>query len=337
MEAEIFNNGVIREDGRYMKYTTFTRDRIIELGNRLRGIKLKNLVSDAKVVKAKIDIEREIGITLSWVEYFWLRTACQGVLDNNIGGDANGISINEFMERGKVNCAKLRKVLEGKLSAKYRDNSPNTMALLITLWGNGVEEKGRIYVEWNLKSWTLSLLDPAFKDFCFKLLHGRLYLNNVLSNFSDVQPWCTFCLSRKNKELRNRGILEDSPVHRLEIQRLERETVKHCLLEYALVRNTVYKTINKITKTVDRLITEKAYWEGGERVSKIETVISILTVRYIQFGIYRCRNRRSEPTVVSLYTEVMGLYEVLWRKVGWREALQSNHLFMREVLLEPNA
>ncbi len=127
----------------------------------------------------------------------------------------------------------------------------------------------------------------------------------------------------------------DSPVYRLEVQRLERETIKHCFLECALVRNTVYKTINKLTKTVDRRIFEKSYWEGGERVSKIETVISILTVRYIQFGIYRCRNRRSEPTVVSLYAEVMGLYEVLWRKVGWRESLQSSHLFLREVLLEP--
>ncbi len=258
-------------------------------------------------------------------------------MDNNIGGDTNGISISEFMDRGKINCAKLRKVLEGKLSVKYRNNSPNTMAPLITLWGNGVEEKGRIYVEWNLKSWTMSLLDPAFKDFCFKLLHGRLYLNNALSNFSDVQPWCAFCLSRKNKELRNRGILEDSPVYRLEVQCLERETLKHYLLECVLVRTTVCKTINKITKTVDRLISEKAYWESGERASKIETVISILTVRYIQFGIYKCRNRRSEPTVVSLYTEVMGLYEVLWKKAGWREALQNSHLVLRDILLEPNA
>ncbi len=128
--------------------------------------------------------------------------------------------------------------------------------------------------------------------------------------------------------------MEDSPVYRIEVQRLERETIKHCLLECDLVRNTVYKTINKLTKTVDRRIFEKAYWEGGERVSKIETVISILTVRYIQFGIYRCRNRRCEPTVVSLYDEVMDLYEVLWKKVGWRESLQFSHLFLRETLLE---
>jgi hypothetical protein len=81
-------------------------------------------------------------------------------------------------------------------------------------------------------------------------------------------------------------------------------------------------------------ILEKAYWEGGERVSKIETVISILIVRYIQFGIFRCRNRRSIPTVVSLYDEVKGLYEILWRKISWRESLQSSHIFLREVLLE---
>ncbi len=311
MEVEIFNNGIMTENGRYMEHAIFTGERIIELGNRLLRIKFKNLVLDTRVVKEKIDIEHVSSINLSWAEYFRLRTACQGIVNNNRGGESTGISISEFMERGKLNCAKLRRVIEGKLSERYMNNSPNTMASLATLWGIGVEEKGRIYVEWNLKSWTVSMLDPAFKDFCFKLLHGRLYLNNALSHFSDVQPWCTFCLTRKRRELRNRGILEDSPIYRTEVQRLERETIKHCFLECDLVRNTVvYKTINKITKTTDERILEKAYWEGGERVSKIETVISILIVRYIQFGIFRCRNRRSAPTVVLLYDEVMGLYEI---------------------------
>ncbi len=304
------------------------------MDNRLLGIKLKNLIMENRAVKEKVDIEQVTGINLSWVEYFRLRTACQGIVNNNRGGISPGISINEFMERGKLNCAKLRKVLEGKLSEKYMNNNPNTMASLGTLWGVGVEEKGRIFVEWNLKSWTVPMLDPAFKDFCFKLLHGRLYLNSALSHFMDVQPWCTFCLLRKRKELSNRGILEDSPVYRTEVQRLERETIKHCFLECDLVRNTVYKTINKITKTMNERILEKAYWEGGERISKIETLISILTVRYIQFGIYRCRNRRSVPTVVSLYDDVIGLFEIQWRKISWRECLQFSHMFLREVLLE---
>jgi hypothetical protein len=275
MEVEIFNNNVIKVNERHMEYEIFTRDRIIELGNRLNGIKLKNLVTIAKLVKAKVEIEREIEIALTWVEYFRLRTACQGILENTNGEDRKGLSIGEFMDRGKTNCAKLRKVLEGKLSETYRSNRPNTMASFIPLWGNGVEHKGRIFVEWNLKLWTMSILEPAFKDFCFRLLHGRLYLNNALSNFSDVQPWCTFCLAKKSKELRDRGILEDSPVYRLEVERLERETIKHCLLDCILVRTTVCKTINKITKTVDGQIIEKTYWEGGERISKIETVISI--------------------------------------------------------------
>jgi hypothetical protein len=161
--------------------------------------------------------------------------------------------------------------------------------------------------------------------------------NNALSNFSDVPPWCTYCLEKKRKELWDRGILEDSPVYRLEVERLERETIKHCLLECILVQTTVCKTINKITRTVDGQISEKTYWEGGERISKIETVISMLTVRYIQYGIYKSRNRRRIPTVVSLYEEVTGLYEILWKKLGWREFLQNNHVFLRETLLENNA
>jgi hypothetical protein len=82
---------------------------------------------------------------------------------------------------------------------------------------------------------------------------------------------------------------------------------------------------------------KKTYWEGGERISKIETVISILTVRYIQYGIYKSRNRRRVPTVVSLYAEVTGLYEILWKKLGWREFLQNSHVFLRETLLEISA
>jgi hypothetical protein len=92
---------------------------------------------------------------------------------------------------------------------------------------------------------------------------------------------------RKRKELNDRGILEDSPVYIIEIQRLDRETIKHCFLECGLVRNTVCKTINKVTRTLNERICEKAYWEGGERNNKIETLISILTVRHIH-----CYNRK---------------------------------------------
>jgi hypothetical protein len=334
MEAEVFNNGSLTDNGRYLEQAIFSGNRIGQLENRLTGIKIKNLIMENMAVKEKAVIEQETGIVFTWVEYFRLRTVCQGIVGNNRGVTLPGISINEFMERGKLNCAKLRKIMEGKLSEKYLNNNPNTMASLVTLWGIDADVKGRIFVEWNLKSWTVPMLDPAFKDFCFKLLHGRLYLNSALSHFMEVQPWCTFCLLRKRKELNNRGILEDSPVYIIEVQRLDRETIKHCFLECDLVRNTVCKTINKITKTLNERICEKAYWEGGERNNKIETLISILTVRYIQFGIYRCRNRRTLPTVVSLYDDVVGLFEILWRKAKWRESLQSCHMFLREVLLE---
>ncbi len=77
-----------------------------------------------------------------------------------------------------------------------------------------------------------------------------------------------------------------------------------------MVKTTVCKTINKIAGTLNVNINVKAYWEGGERVSKIETLITILTVRYIQYGIYKMRNRKRMPTVVALSEEVYRVWYV---------------------------
>jgi hypothetical protein len=78
-----------------------------------------------------------------------------------------------------------------------------------------------------------------------------------------------------------------------------------------------------------------AYWEGGERENKVETIITILIVRYIQFGIYKLRNRKRLPTVVALREEVYDVYEILRKKAGWREELANKERIIMESLLEP--
>jgi hypothetical protein len=120
-------------------------------------------------------------------------------------------------------------VYDGKRGRKYKENNPNTIVSLRTLWGVRIEQKERKYIEWNLRIWTISVLEAQFKDFCFKLLHGRLYLILALSHFSDTRPGCTFCRIRIKVDLVGRGINEDSVQFNREIDQIEDESVEHFL------------------------------------------------------------------------------------------------------------
>jgi hypothetical protein len=72
---------------------------------------------------------------------------------------------------------------------------------------------GRELVELNYGMWKTSLLDPAFKNFLFKLVHGKLYLNAQLANFGEVEPQCTFCVIKERATLRRELIREGSIEH----------------------------------------------------------------------------------------------------------------------------
>jgi hypothetical protein len=206
------------------------------------------------------------------------------------------------------------------------------MASLRTLWGRRVEEKERKYVEHNLKIWKISVLDPGFKEFCFKLLYGRLYLNLALSHFSDTDPGCTFCALRKARELRTRGINPGTVQYEVEMAQVEPETQEHLFWSCREVNGVIGNCINFLAGTRGENISVIRYWEGCEMECNIDTTISILVVRFIQYAIYRCRIRRRIPLLVSIKEDVGTLLDQLNKRAKWMGGIQRLNAIVRGIL-----
>jgi hypothetical protein len=97
------------------------------------------------------------------------------------------------------------------------------------MWGENIENMSQILIESHLGIWKLGILDSEFKDFLFRLLHGKLYLNNQRANFGPVNRWCTFCWIQKIRELKIRGINRDNVLFEAELEQLPAETIDHLL------------------------------------------------------------------------------------------------------------
>ncbi len=187
LEANLLENIGLDSENRAMETVIFG-ERYGEVRDGIKEKAIRELIDDLLSVKEKLVIENECGIRISWAEYFRLRTEIRSLLDRREEADDGTVKLGEFMERGKLRCKKLRMIYDGRRGRKHKESNPNLMASLHTLWGVRVEQKDRKYIEWNLCVWSISVMEAQFKDFCFKLLHGRLYLNLALSHFTDTRP-----------------------------------------------------------------------------------------------------------------------------------------------------
>jgi hypothetical protein len=153
---------------------------------------------------SKDETERVFGARINWAEYFRLRVEIERLRTEyvrKIGCPIREINLDEFMLGRKKGIKKYRWVIEGRHSRKYRENDPMDIAAGITLWGDYRNNMGREMVELNYGLWKTALLDPGFKNFLFKLVHGKLYLNAQLANFGEVEPQCTFCSIKEIADL----------------------------------------------------------------------------------------------------------------------------------------
>jgi hypothetical protein len=277
-------------------------------------------------------VEGIFNIGITWVEYFRLRTVLQQRVDARRDNGEAGKNIEKLMHKGKIKSSKLRKKIMGLDSSEYLNNDPRTIPALRTLWGERIVGKERKYVELNLKTWVTTVLDPEFKEFCFKLLHGRLYLNLALSHFSDTIPCCTFCMIAKKRELRNRGIDIGSAQYEAEIAQLDGETIEHLFWGCRVVKGVIKEYVNELAGTMGEEVSVSKYWEGAELEYNMDTMISIFVVRFIQYAIYRCRLRKRIPLLTTIREDVTFLFGLLYKRTKWRGGMQRLRVICRQLL-----
>ncbi len=211
--AEIFGNEAIVRTRECVEELVFGNERYGEIRRILDGKLMSEISNEMGELLEKARVEQNLTVRLIWVEYFRLRGIVHDIamrFPRKHEGVCTEFNLEEFTSGRRRGCKRYRKVFEGKHSMEYVTNTPMGIAAGITLWGGGMEQMGRGLVEMNYGLWTCSVLDAGYKDFLFKLVHGKLYLNNQLAHFVDVESKCTFCLIHEKRTMKSENVREGS-------------------------------------------------------------------------------------------------------------------------------
>jgi hypothetical protein len=280
-------------------------------------------VDEHRTILDKRLIENTWNTQITWAEYFRLRAGIREFLQGRDEVAEVGMQVKEFMDRGKPRCSRLRKTVEGRKGARYKMQNLSLIPSLNSLWGIRVREMDRNLIEWNLQIWTISVLAPKFKDFCFKLMHGRLYLNLALSHFTDTEPGCTFCTLRTKGELKRENVNEGTAEYNRRMGLVPNEMIDHLLWSCIETQRVIKQVLNELSGTENLVVNRDMFLEGVMQGRKIDSIVSLMIIRTIQYGLYKCRNRRIIPLYPHIIQEVDFLKETLWKRTKWRESIPN--------------
>jgi hypothetical protein len=321
--AEIFGNSTLSEHNGGIGERIFGQERFQLLRERIRETQLGNIWDDRRVVKSKVEVENGIGAQISWAEYFRLRTVLQEIRERYPIRVRETrvlmVHIDEWVTGRKRGCKRYRHIMTGKGSKIYEEQSPIGIAAGITLWGNGMGGMSRVIVETHYGLWAIGILSADYKEFLFRMVHGKLYMNGQRANFEDVDPTCTFCGIKERNALRMEGIGQEQVEHRRRLRALNRETVRHVFWECLLVINVVRKVLNYLGRTNDREVDRKKYMMGWDIEDKRRQGILLIVLHHIKFSLYLCKLGRIIPTYANIRYSLDGLMGQLDSRVRWRE------------------
>jgi hypothetical protein len=200
------------------------------------------------------------------------------------------------------------------------------------MWGDNLENMSRTLIETHLAIWKLGILDSDFKDFLFRLAHGKLYLNNQRANFGHVNRCCTFCWIQKSRELRRRGINRENAVYEAEIERLPEETLEHLFWECRDTKKVIVDFFGNELGDRNLVISKDRYWMGWEEYSTDATRWVIIVTGFIKYYLFKCSRRKVLPIQYRLREEFGGLVASLCRRARWRTIVVHNIRIFQGIL-----
>ncbi len=142
----------------------------------------------------------------------------------------------------------------------------------------------------------------------FKLVHGKLYLNNQAAHFADVESKCTFCMIQEKKKMKNENVMEGSVEYMRRIANLNNETVGHLFWGCRWVNGVVETIIKHITGDDNIIVSKDKYFGGWALASKLDQELSITILHFIKYLIFVCRNRRTTVTIAHVRFELNRLF-----------------------------
>jgi hypothetical protein len=232
-DAQLFCNDTLSVDKvSYVEDEIFPHGRRQLIRENAVNCNIAMLTTGVGALKEKNEVERVLGIAITWAEYFRLRGVVERVLrvfGSEVDENMDRVDLESFVRSNRKGCRRYRNIVTGRNSKGYKNFDVRSIRPLRTMWDANIENMSRTLIESYLGIWKLGILDSELKDFLFRLMHGKLYLNNQRANFGPVNRWCTFCGILKTRELKNRGINRDNAIFEAELEQLPVETTDHLL------------------------------------------------------------------------------------------------------------
>jgi hypothetical protein len=320
-KARIFENNAILEGSSNIGISVLGENRYNLLPRIGKEIRLGDLCENGRI-KDKFLVERSLGMGINLAEYFRLRNKVAEIMRIYGNGGEEGLCIDEFMRAKRRGGGVLRRVITGKRSREYMDMDPRRVPAALTLWGEQIVNTERWLVELNYDLWGTSRLDVNFRSFCFNMMQGRLYLNNVLFRIrpQENSSKCTFCCIVAKNELRTRGIGEDRAEYNYYLNLQPIETVSHLFWECDHVQpliQQIYRWVFGMDWALgNEVIGRDDFFQGNVRSSIEFTKCDIIWKHFVKYQIYMKRLCRKMPTFGDLLHEMMGLREIT-KKYNW--------------------
>jgi hypothetical protein len=306
------------------------------MSDRAKRSVMRDVVEITGIIRPKADIEQVWDMRLSWAEYFRLRAELQRVVGEypiDIGETMVGMSLDSFVRSNKKGCKRYRNVISGRNSNDYKNIEVRRIRPLVTLWGEHIHSMSRQLIRSHLSTWKLGALDSDFKDFLFRLVHGKLYLNNQRARFGNENRWCTFCGIMKERELFRRGLVRGDVEYGRELEQLESESVDHLFWSCNNVTGIIKAFFGNMLQLQDVNINRTKFFEGWEDYSNDSTRWAFIVIGMVKYYIYKCSRRRVMPMLYRLREEFGWLCSSLMNKRRWREVILNTNRIMSEIIL----
>jgi hypothetical protein len=243
------------------------------------------------------------------------------------------VDLEVFIRSNKKGCRRYRNIVTGRNSNGYKNFDVRTIRSIRTMWGENIENMSRILIESHLGIWKLGILDSELKDFLFRLLHGKLYLNNQRANFGPINRWCTFCWIQKTRELKIRGINRDNVLFEAKLEQLPAETMDHLLWGCRHTERVITHFFSDMLGVRNPVINKDKYWTGWEEYSRDATRWVIIVIGFVKHYLFRCSRRKVLPIHYRLREEFEWLVASLCRRVRWRAIIVHNIRILQGILV----
>ncbi len=113
---------------------------------------------------------------------------------------------------------------------------------------------------------------------------------------------------------------------------VENETGEHLFWSCSETQRVIREVLNDMAGTVNLVVKRDMFLEGVMQIKKADSIVFLMFIRTVQYGLYKCRNRRIILLRPHIMEEVNFLKTTLEKRRKWRESVPSIADFSRSML-----